>query len=192
MLSVCASTRQRSQHVMPPPPPVPPKETADTARSKKRGEGKEERGGVLLVKSSPPVRCRAAAPSPANLHAPPAAPSPLRAPSPTSAPSAAPRRPPLSASIRIGSGGWEVGIETGPERGGRRPNRACFQTGPGRPKRTTIPAQVCFQTGLLYSGRIQASSGPIRALPNEALVFPVTTVTTSSELQYYVLALAFN
>ena len=60
------------------------------------------------------------------------------------------------------------------------------------PKQTTIPAQDCFQTGLLYSGRIQASSGPIRALPNEALVFPVTTVTTSSELQYYVLALAFN
>ena len=36
------------------------------------------------------------------------------------------------------------------------------------PKQTTIPAQDCFQTGLLYSGRIQASSGPIRALPNEA------------------------
>ena len=77
-----------------------------------REEGKEDEGGGLLVRrrrrtSSPPVRRRAAAPSPA--------PCPVALP---------------SASIRIGSGGWEVGIETGPEWAGRRPNRARFQSEP--------------------------------------------------------------
>ena len=77
----------------------------------------EERGGNLLVRSSPPLRRRAAAPSPRALSpAPLCAPSP-RAPSPAIAPPAAPRHPLLSASSRIGSGGWEVGIESGPERG---------------------------------------------------------------------------
>ena len=79
-----------------------------------------------------------------------------------------PRCPPLSASIRIGSGGWEVGIETGPERGGRRPNRACFQS--GHQKRKTIPAQTWFQIGPLHSGRIGGRSGPDLEQPNEALL----------------------
>ena len=53
-----------------------------------------------------------------------------------------PRRPPLSASIRIGSGGWEVGIETGPEWGGRRPNRAYFRSEPPKTNNDSGPDLV--------------------------------------------------
>ena len=114
--------------------------------TKKQGEGKEERGGGLpgrrqRRRSSPPVRSRAAAPSPS-----PREPSGRRR-----------RRDGLDLEgvtygLNPGRNGWEGG-RTGPV------------SKPGHTKRTTIPAQDCFQTGLLYSGRIQASSGPCRTRP---------------------------
>ena len=88
--------------------------------TKKQGEGKEERGGGLpgrrqRRRSSPPVRSRAAAPSP----------------SPSRAVALASRAVGKEApSGWIGSGGCDIRIESGPEWLGRRPNRACFQTGP--------------------------------------------------------------
>ena len=95
-----------------------------------REEGKEDKGGGLLVRrrqrtSSPPVRGAVTRPSP---RAASCAPCPVALPSP--------RRSGLDSE------GWKVGIETGPEWGGRRPNRAYF-----------IPAGLEAIPGRIWSNR---------------------------------------
>ena len=84
------------------------------------------------------------------------------------APSPSPREPSGRRRRRDGLDLEGVTYGLNPGRNGWEGGRTGPVSKSGRTKRTTIPAQDCFQTGLLYSGRIQASSGPIRALPNEA------------------------
>jgi len=124
--------------------------------TKKRGEGKEERGAAYRGEGSGGEARRRCAAEP-----------PRRRPR-LHAPSPSPREPSGRRRRRDGLDLEGVTYGLNPGRNGWEGGRTVPVSKPGRPKRTTIPAQDCFQTGLLYSGRIQASSGPIRSLPNEA------------------------